>query len=364
MGRIKAYNASMRIFPSKPAPVKYWSSVGIMLTDWCSSSCASCYLRCSPQGSNWMAVETAVDLWEQLESLSPHGCRVHLTGGEVFGDWERLLAVARMGKAKKLTLDKVETNAFWVTDEKIVRDRLKALDEAGMKIFSISADPFHQQFIPIDRPRLAARIAEDVLGPERVQVRWKDWLQNGCDLINVSTDERNQYFAGWISNGRDRFNGRAAEMLTEMHPQPLLPSEVFSDCNCREGLFRGKQIHIDPQGNIIPGVCAGLILGRTDIQPLANIWEELYSFAEGLDYPPGESCELLDNTNVLRPILRTLTRSGPYGLMKLAEKKGFLPAARYASKCHLCWFVRRFLYRKQGLTGGELGPERLYSQEQ
>ncbi len=351
----------MQNIRAKAMPAKYWSSAGIMLTDWCCASCASCYLRCSPRGKNWMSVDSAVDIWQQLESLSPHGCKIHLTGGEPFGDWERLLAVARKGQAEKLTLYKVETNAYWATDDKIIRDRIKALDEAGMQKFSISADPFHQQFVPIDRPRLAAEVATKILGPARVQVRWQRWLETGCDLAEFSVEERNRLFVNWLIDGRDRHNGRAAEMLAGMLTESLQSPEAFAGLNCSEGLLRGKQIHVDPTGCIMPGVCAGLMLGRADVKPIADIWRDIYDFAENLQSEPARQGELEDQR---RPVLSALASGGPYCLMKLAQREGFVPSAGYASKCHLCWSVRNFLYRNTPNTAGELGPDGVYSEEQ
>jgi hypothetical protein len=54
-----------------------------------------------------------------------------------------------------------------------------------------------------------------------------------------------------------------------------------------------------------------------------------------------------------------LARQGPVGLAKLAQDKGFKPAAQYADKCHLCWNVRRFLFHS-GLHHDELGPACVY----
>ncbi|MCD4824521.1 MAG: radical SAM protein, partial [Phycisphaerae bacterium] len=97
---------------SQPMPVKYWSFAGICITDWCSAACASCYMHCSPQRNSWMSPADALRIWEQLQSACPHGCRVHLTGGEPFGDWPRLIEIARGAHARKLgPLEKVETNA-------------------------------------------------------------------------------------------------------------------------------------------------------------------------------------------------------------------------------------------------------------
>ena len=101
-------------------PVKYWSFAGIMLTYWCSARCRCCYLCCSPDRHERMTAEQAVEVWRQLRAASPHGCRVHLTGGEPFGDWELLIDVCRRAAREGLQpLEKVETNAFWATEEKL-----------------------------------------------------------------------------------------------------------------------------------------------------------------------------------------------------------------------------------------------------
>jgi len=69
-----------------PMPVKYWSFAGLMLTYWCNASCASCYLCCGPERVEEMSVDFALRLWGELIDACPHGCRIHLSGGEPFGD--------------------------------------------------------------------------------------------------------------------------------------------------------------------------------------------------------------------------------------------------------------------------------------
>ena len=154
--------------PSQPMPLKYWSAAGLVVTYWCNARCASCYVNCSPEDSGWMDLGDALTWWESLQSASPHGCRIHLTGGEPFGDWPRLAEIARRAHDQNLgPLEMVETNAFWATDDALCRDRLKVLDDAGMERIKISADPYHQQYVPIERPRRLARVAAEVLGGER-----------------------------------------------------------------------------------------------------------------------------------------------------------------------------------------------------
>lgn len=325
-----------------PMPVKHWSFAGLMLTYWCNAACASCYLRCGPdrRGEGEMTADQALGYWRSLVEASPHGCRIHLSGGEPFGDWPRLIEICQRAAAEKLgPLEKVETNAFWATDEAVVRDRLAALDAAGLGKLVISADPYHQQFVPIERCRLAARLAEEVLGPTRVLVRWRDWLADGCDTADMDAPRRAELFARYASGGRDRLGGRAAEQIAPMLSSS--PPASFADSSCREALLRSRHVHVDPAGRIMPGTCAGIVLATLGPASVTQAWQALAADHAG------------------RPIVGTLATHGPVGLAEQAARAGFVPAPAYAGKCHLCWDVRRWL-AAAGLHGQELGPAWMY----
>jgi len=364
-------------------PVKHWGFAGLMLTYWCNASCASCYLACGPRekrgqergqepfdssataderdgagpprrekvpdpfsddGTEEMSVEQALGYWAGLQAASPHGCRIHLSGGEPFGDWERLIAIARRAQREGLgPLEKVETNAYWATDEGLVRERLAALDAAGMGKLCISADPYHQQFVPIERCRLAARVAEELLGAERVQVRWRDWLAEGFDTGGLDAAARRELFAGSAACRRDRFNGRAADLLGDLGERK--PMGEFADSPCAESLLRGRHVHIDGGGRVMPGTCAGIVLGRADRSSIAEIWRQLDADYAG------------------RAVVGTLAAAGPVALLDAARAAGYRPRDSYASKCHLCWELRRSLAAAGGYEA-ELGPMRLYRRPQ
>ncbi len=323
-------------------PVKYWSSAGLMLTYWCNARCASCYLQCSPHRNEWMDIEYAIDLWRGLVAASPHGCRVHLTGGEPFGKFDQLLELCTHARDAGLgPLAKIETNAFWAEDATDVRNRLEALKAVGLEKLTISADPYHQQFVPIGRVRLAAEVARKVLGPERVQVRWRDWLEDGCDTGLLTDLERSELFGRYAAENRDRYNGRASEALATL-TQGKSVSEFADNC-CKEALLRSKHVHIGPDQIIMPGTCAGIILGRAgNCRDIAQTWSEL------------------DENWSNRLVVGTLAASGPVGLARKAEAFGFILRETYGSKCHLCWEVRKFLLEK-GQSSDELGPAWMYS---
>ncbi len=321
-------------------PVKHWSFAGLMLSYRCDARCASCYVGCGPERRGWARPESVLAAWRGLIDASPHGCRVHLTGGEPFGNWPLLIELAGRAREEGLApLEKVETHAGWAVDDGIVRERVAALADAGMEKLSVSCDPYHQQFVPIRRVRRAVRVAEEQLGADRVQVRWRDWLRNGFDTDDLTPEHRTSLFREYALRGRDRMNGRAADVLGPAVARKT-PGSLADMC-CREPLLRGRHVHVDPDGRVTPGVCAGIVIGRIGPET------------------PGELWRRLDADWAERPLLSTLAIRGPVGLMDEATRHGYEPAARYASKCHLCWDVRRFLARR-GLHAGELGPAELY----
>jgi hypothetical protein len=321
-------------------PLKHWSFAGLMLTYWCNARCDSCYLACDPGRQDWMPVDLALNVWRSLVRAGPRGCRIHLTGGEPFGNWPLLLEICRRAHDAGLApLEKIETNAFWADDERSIVDRLGALDAAGMGTLSISTDPYHQRYVPIERCRLLARLAEDILGADRVQIRWRDWLADGSDTAHLDATEWRALVTRYAASGRDRLSGRAADLIAPHLPGR--PAECFANSPCREAILRSRHVHVDPAGRIMPGVCAGIVLGRFGPQSVDEIWH-------GLD----ADC-------ATRPIISTLAREGPVGLLPDACAAGFIPHATYAAQCHLCWHVRKH-HALAGRHREILAPEWLY----
>jgi len=324
-----------------------WTFAGILLSYWCNARCAFCYLNCGPQHSVWVDPADAVRWWKQLADLAAEFDRrmkIHLTGGEPFGNWPCLLAIAEHAHAQGLTANggfqKVETNAFWATGPAVVEERLRALDACGMGMLVVSADPFHQQFVPPENVRICVETARRVLGAERVRVRWADWYEEMIDLSGACQSVRLDLFRKHLLSHRERLTGRASKEVAEL--LPCSGPEAFEGQNCLKALLAGRHVHIDPLGNVFPGVCAGIVLGNAKNEPIASIWHRLAEHWQD------------------DPILSVLIEEGPYGLYRVAKGHGFEPQPQgYASKCHLCAQVRRFLFSKSG-GWRSLGPEEAY----
>ena len=324
-----AYNQSRA--RSEPK-FKLWRSAGLLLTYRCNAACEFCYYHCSPDKGGLMPVELCLSAWESLRTLAGETAKIHLTGGEPFLRWDHLVEILAEGQRRKLGLvDLVETNGFWATSESLVRRRLQRLVDLGLQRFKISVDPFHQAFVPLPPVRRLAAIARDMLGPDRVLVRWEEYLGDS----GLESGEKAYVVA--YHDHPCRFTGRAADQLASLLASK--PAEAFAEQTCLADFLGAKGVHIDPYGNVFSGTCSGIVMGNINETPLERMWAQ---FAP--ERPRFIAC---------------LCEQGPYGLLERAETLGYERLEAYASKCHLCTHVRQFLQERDCETA-TVGPAACY----
>jgi MoaA/NifB/PqqE/SkfB family radical SAM enzyme len=318
---------------------KLWRSAGLLLTYKCNCACEFCYYNCNLDKGGLMSVETAIDAWHSVRALAGDAARIHITGGEPFLYWDRLQQIFEEAQREKLgKVDLVETNGFWAANEKIVRQRLKRLDELGMHRFKVSTDPFHQEYVDADLVRRLAATASEVLGPDRVLIRWQKYLDDPAQIGDLSSAEREERYISAVNDYRCRFTGRAAGRLARLiAAQPI---ESFGGANCKSDFLGAKGVHIDPFGNVFSGTCSGIILGNVSETPLEDIWKQ---------FDPAHD-----------DFISTLFNSGPSGLLDETAKQLYRPQEVYASKCHLCTGIRQSLF-DNGLCGSTIGPAECYA---
>ncbi len=318
---------------------KLWKSAGLLLTYQCNCRCAFCYYNCGPQLGGRMPVEMAISAWKGLKDLVGDKAKIHLTGGEPFLHFDRLCEILEAGQQQGLgPADMVETNGFWATEEKVIREKIAALDQLGMNTLKISCDPFHQEFVDIEPLRLLARIAGEMLGPDRILVRWEKHLNDPVAMKNISEAMRQDHYCKAIGDYPCRFTGRAAVVIAPLVSDK--PAEAFKDNACGRSLLGSAGVHIDPYSNIFSGTCSGIIVGNLTHKSLCDIW-----------------CGF---TPEFHTLFETLFNEGPYGWLAEARKHGYQPLDQYASKCHLCSDIRQFFFEK-GLYPELFGPRECYS---
>lgn len=332
------YNKNLRQDESK---LKLWRYAGLMLTYKCPAECEFCYYHCGPDKGGLMSVDTAIRSWAGLERLAGENARIHITGGEPFLYFERLCEILTEAKKQGLRCaETVETNGFWATDKKTIVERLNILNDLGLDRLKISWDPFHAEYIDADAVKRLARTGSDLLGSERVLVRWENYLQEPVTFCGDTESSRRQHYKAAIGDYPCRFTGRAAGQLGELFAEKTVESIAASVCS--SSFLSSKGIHIDPYGNVFSGLCSGITVGNVNDKSPDDIWAA---------FNPLEM-----------ELVGTLFEKGPAGLLAQALEAGYQMSKLYAGKCHLCTQLRQFFFDKSAYKG-IISPCECYSHQ-
>jgi len=305
------------------AKLKLWRNVGLMLTYKCNAACEFCYYRCAPDKGGLMPIKTALAAWGSLEKMAGVNASVHITGGEPFLYFDHLCEL--LNRAKQIGLsgpDSIETNGFWATNDKVITQRLKLLDDAGMSKLKISWDPFHAEFVDAAVIKRLAAAAGKILGPERVFVRWEKYLDQNLSCNGLSDINRRQRYIQAAGDYPCRFTGRGADKLATFLSDK--PAATLRNENCKKNFLGAKGVHIDPYGNVFSGLCSGIAIGNINQNSLEAIWEA---------FDPQK-----------QDFFGSLFAGGPYAMLDEAKASGYCPKNLYADKCHLCTEIRQFFF--------------------
>ena len=288
----------------------------------CSSQCQHCIFGSSPRKGGLMTVEDARTYLAETKALGLTGRDVIVTGGEALLFYPRILdiirAAADLGMAP---IRCVQSNGSWCTSDELTRHRLAELRDAGLGGMFFSADPFHQQFVPIERVRRGVRIAEEVFGPEQVHVSSSRSYMDAPAVVSVAE------YIEKLRGSPPVMVARAAWALADHMPK--IPLDEILEMKCRGGRqdidpSSVWQINVDAYGCVSSWVCSGILLGNAHETP----------FAEIVSRPLNEQPALVQD----------LVERGPGAMLGMAEEHGFRPKDRYVSKCHLCWDIREAIH--------------------
>lgn len=318
----------------------YISVLGLHLTDQCNALCQHCAYHCGPKLKGVMSFDDARQYLHQVAGWSLE--LVCISGGEPCLHFDLVARLVRQARALGVASIWVFTNAFWAVDRAAALRKLAYLKEAGMTRLCLSADAFHQAFIPATRVRHAMTAARDLrleivldirfLGPPHednpMNRITRQVLEQLGDLENVE-----------IWQGEPRCIGRAADTLV---PQ-LAQRSGIPHGRCLGPWAGGTWenpagVDVDLYGEVT--LCPGISIGNAKERPLGSILAE-YDLRR-------------------HPIIRQLATGGPSALVEMAQHIGYTPRTGYVSECHLCYDVRRFL-RPRYLS--ELAPLICYEEE-
>ena len=156
-----------------PAAGQRLGVAALLYTYRCTIACRHCCFGCAGERPPvHMTTEQSVCHLRQLHEL---GRVIHIAGGEAMLFWDDLLAALEAAFAEGVQPHFIESNASFATDDALVRERYAALQANGVVGMLLSADPYHQAFVPPERYLRARRLAREMFGPQNV------WTTNAPD---------------------------------------------------------------------------------------------------------------------------------------------------------------------------------------
>ena len=301
-----------------------------MVNYQCNAACRHCLYSCSPtRRAGYLSEESAEEI---CRLLLKGGCRsVHIGGGEPFLDFEGLLMTVRKLNQAGISLEYIETNAFFVEgSSNRAREYLKRLMAEGVDTLCISVDPYHAEYVPYGAPVALAELCGRIgmgfflwkreylsmlspLSPDKTHSRMEMEKAISPDYVVRTARFYGIGYGGRAINIEGEFAAAGATLY--------LAEELALEKSPCANLLSTGHFHVDMDRFFIPPRCTGIRI------PLSEA-------AFGI--PDGKY-----------PVFEALYHGGVSALFELALQHGFSPVqAGYLSKCNLCFFIRKLLSEK------------------
>jgi MoaA/NifB/PqqE/SkfB family radical SAM enzyme len=277
-----------------------------------------CYQAAGPKGSDLrgdsdLDLDTLKRVVEEGARLPELGNRVHVSGGEGFIDFKKMVAVFSCARDVGFRSVGATTNAFWALTSEIAALRCEQLAAAGVTYLEVSMDHWHLPYVPLERVRNLLRAAK----PLGIRVMLRTLSSRAHFIGALFKDFSDADLAGAeIANSRVMPVGRGAATIP--------PEDVFGDIDMAGNCESVLNLTISPNGNVYP-CCAGADM--TDSLSSGNVHHD----------------SLQDIVLRMRTdqMIRHLVHNGSPTLIPIIESLGMGHKLKdkYFSICHLCWDI-------------------------
>lgn len=252
----------------------------------------------------------------------------HLSGGEIFLKPDIVIEILKRIQKYFHKNIGISTNGFWATDEEKTKSVVQKLVLNGVNGIAISADYYHQQFIPLEGPKNLARITKS----EGIQThsyimgaRLSEEVEN-AEKINIESQrialEVEQNLNIPFAYALERSIGKGSRInLPKNKNIPSGKCTELNTCLGNRSPFNPAMVWIDPYGNVM--ICYGIIIG--------NVYKQ--SFREIL--------ECYDTKTF--PLIHELAQNGPRALYNFVLKHHFSIKSAFFDECDLCYQSRKVL---------------------
>ncbi|MBC7093691.1 radical SAM protein [Candidatus Bipolaricaulota bacterium] len=306
-------------------------ALGLDVTYRCPARCAHCAYACGPEG-RYMEVAEAQALLRDGRDLG--ASVVCISGGEPFVDLGRLARIIQACRGAGFEEIWVFTNGFWARSRPKARVTVEHLRDLGVTKLFVSADSLHAPYVPTADVILLAGTAASVGLEVKVDCRINPLAANSDSETIQIAEQMRQIPGVQVQISLPWAIGRASSLFESVGVDQHTP-EPTTGFSAGTAELRGPCNEIWPGGDLrVPGgvdvdtegyvnLCPGLAIGKIGDRSLREVvgnydWEA-------------------------HPVVRVLADLGPVGLAMQAVARGYRPRSRYASRCHLCYDVRKFL---------------------
>jgi hypothetical protein len=297
-----------------------------------------------PRDLTGITHEKALGLIRDAAQLYKRGWCLSLSGGEIFLYYDRLLEYVSLAHSLGGYTTLI-TNGFWATSVELAKEKLLPLKIADLRILGLSADRFHEPYIPLQRIKNAI-IAANEIG---IAVQLRSVASRSGRLSDVlrSIEDANPWFVQFME----------MPLVPDGRARDIDESELFLKDKIPNGKCPAASLTLNPSGDAM--VCCN---GGGSYEPLqvGNIRE--YSLKD------------LEYRFATDPTLLFLRNAGPKAALgHLPEhERQRLESKRYVNECHLCIEIfsgkygagvkrsieRDFLSTMASATKGAIGSRR------
>lgn len=310
----------------------------------CNLRCAHCFHQVDGP-ARFLETETLSRVFLSLEKAGTELQWVHFTGGEATLKMELLEALLEETRRHTQAAIGIASNGWWATSPENAAGVVLRLRERGMGGMIISADRYHQDWLPLSRAvNAATALASQGLGAHSWVVSCDQEPAGGENDIGARVSAASSVP---LARTPVRLLGKASSQESQaasdrIEADPLEnltgPCTELSTCLGESGPLEPAMVWIDPYGNV--SICYGIIIGNVnqdDLGQLLSTWRP-------------------EN----RPVSARLAQQGPTGLYRLCQERGLpLPQGPFMDKCQLCAKSRAALRLR---FPEELGPPEQYPQ--
>lgn len=300
--------------------------IEFVVTYRCNSACIHCQVEEKQRRSRPAALDPALAVRLIRDVCRAWAPRSLMTfGGEPLLYAAAVCAIHAAGRECGIPQRQVITNAGYPAAPEKFKRVAGRLAECGVNNIYISADAFHQEFVPLEVVERNARL---LLAAGISELRWNPCWVTSPEADNPWNRRTRQVLEGLahLPIPQDKGNvlmpmGRACQQLGEyLPPRQPLPGGVCGELPYTDRPDSVTSLSVEPNGDIT----ACHVLANT-AQP--DLLDALQAYDPYTD-----------------PALKAMLEGGMDGLLRQARSKGIEPDPRgYYNICEMCQDLRKFL---------------------